>query len=308
MSMDFELASTASMVSVDWGTTSFRAYLVEAGRIVADVSEESGILAVNPGEHGAVLRGLIERLPAAARDLPIMMSGMIGSRQGWVEAPYVLVPATLDDLAAKVIRIKEPGLGPISLIPGVMKDPLGGVPDVMRGEETQLFGAMALTGMSGGLFIMPGTHSKKVVVEGGALRDFSTFMTGEVFAALKGHTILGRLMAEGERSGEGFKAGLDAASRLESAGDLLHALFATRTQGLFSRLPAVELGDYLSGLLIGAELCAALPEGGTAMVIGSQALTGRYVEAALHLGRHLVPAPDRCVVAGQLAVLARMGA
>jgi 2-dehydro-3-deoxygalactonokinase len=297
----------ANLVAVDWGTTSFRAYWVKAGAIAAEVREASGILTVGAGEHGAVLRGLIGRLPEPARDYPIMMSGMIGSRQGWIEAPYVGMPATLDDLAARVVSIDEPGLGPIRLIPGVMQEPEGGMPDVMRGEETQIFGALHLMGINGGVFIMPGTHSKRIEVTGDRLLSFNSYMTGEVFAALKGHTILGRLMAEGEASGEGFARGVAAGRDLPSGGALLNAVFGTRTLGLFGRIAAVELADYLSGLLIAAELSAALPTGGEGVVVGSGELVSRYVTAAELLGRSLVAAPDRCVVAGQIAVMRRLG-
>lgn len=290
-------------VAIDWGTTSFRAYLVKGGEIVAEHGGPHGILTIAPGGHAAMLRQALAYLPPDALKLPIMMSGMIGSRQGWVEAPYAALPASVRDLAARLVRWSEPGLGPISLIAGVMSDPPGGMPDVMRGEETQVFGAAALMGISDGVFIMPGTHSKCIELQDGRLRSFRSFMTGEVFAALKGHTILVRLMTDGAPSGQGFEAGVVASSRLESGGDLLNAVFGTRTLGLFDRLPGYELSDYLSGLLIGAELCAALPAGGRGIVVGSGELTERYGRAAALLRRSLVPAPERCVVAGQLAVM-----
>ena len=296
----------ANLVAVDWGTTSFRAYWVKAGAIAAEVSEASGILSIGAGEHGAVLRGLIGRLPEDARDCPIVMSGMIGSRQGWIEAPYVGMPATLADLAARVVSIDEPGLGPIRLIPGVMQEPEGGMPDVMRGEETQVFGALHLMGREGGVFIMPGTHSKRIEVAGSRLLSFNSYMTGEVFAALRGHTILGRLMAEGKASGDGFARGVEAGRDLPSGGALLNAVFGTRTLGLFGRLAAVELPDYLSGLLIAAELSAALPRGSEGIVVGSGDLVSRYVAAAELLGRKLTPAPDRCVVPGDIALMRRL--
>lgn len=295
----------SDFVSVDWGTTSFRAYLVLGGAVAAEHAGPHGILGIPPGGHAAMLRGALGHLPARALSLPIMMSGMIGSRQGWVEAPYVPLPTSLADLAAGLVCWSEPGLGPISLIPGVMSDGDGAMPDVMRGEEAQVFGAAALMGVSSGTFIMPGTHSKCIDLVDGQLRSFRSFMTGEFFAALKGHTILGRLMSEGEPSGEGFEAGVRAAASVASAGDLMNAVFGARTLGLFGRLPGHELSDYLSGLLIGAELCAAMTEGSDGVVVGSGALSARYQRAALGLGRKLVPAPDRCVVAGQMAVMER---
>ncbi len=291
--------SPSSIIAVDWGTTAFRAWRVEGGRIVDSVSAPKGILAVEGGAFGEALRGLVGGwLPA-----PVVMSGMIGSRQGWREAPYAACPASSADIAARALRWEEPGVGPVTLLPGVMTEHASGMPDVMRGEETQVFGALAASGADGGLFITPGTHSKRVTVEGGRITGFASYMTGEVFAALKGHTILSRLMTEGEATGEGFRRGVEAAAGLEGPGALLNAVFGARTLGLFDRLPGAELADYLSGLLIGAELVSALPEGGQAVVIGSAELDARYVKAAGLLGRRLTPAPADCVVLGQVALM-----
>jgi 2-dehydro-3-deoxygalactonokinase len=300
------------LICVDWGTSSFRAHALSGGRIVARTSAPRGILTVAPGEHAAVLASLLADMPSQARALPIVMSGMIGSRQGWVEAPYVPAPASLGNLAAWLATWQEPGLGPISLVPGVMQDPQGGIPDVMRGEETQVFGALALMGLHEGIFIMPGTHSKCIVVEAAHIVRFASFMTGEVFAALKGHTILGRLMTDDAGGvaagpGEGFARGVLAARGLTGAGALLNAVFGARTLGLFERLPGGELADYLSGVLIGAELCAALPERGGGIVVGNGDLVRRYTEAARLLGRTLTPAPEDSVVAGQAAILSAAG-
>lgn len=292
-----------NIICVDWGTTSFRAYLVRGGSVVAETTAPRGILTVEQGTHAAVLRSLLAPLPCDTGALNIIMSGMIGSRQGWREAPYVAAPASASGIAASLTMWHEEGLGPLSLIPGVMQEPEGGMPDVMRGEETQVLGALKLMGLKGGTFILPGTHSKCIDVHEGRLVSFRSFMTGEMFAALKDHTILGRLMTGGAPSGEGFRAGVLAAKDVPSAGDLLNAVFGTRTLGLFGRLPGHELADYLSGLLIGVELCAALAEGGQGIVIGTDALSARYVEAAALLSRALLPSPEHCVVAGQLAVM-----
>ncbi len=294
------------IICVDWGTSSFRAYLVRGGLAVAQTEAPRGILTVEPGAHADVLKDLLQALPCDCAALPIVMSGMIGSRQGWREAPYVGAPASIRQVAAGIVAWREEGLGPLSLIPGVMQEPAGSMPDVMRGEETQVFGALALMRVDRGTFIMPGTHSKCIEVEGGALMSFRSFMTGEVFAALKDHTILGRLIEEGAASGEGFRAGVLAAQEMRMPGDLLNAVFGARTLGLFGRLAGNELADYLSGLLIGAELVCALPAGGHGVVIGTKALGGRYTEAAALLGRELRAAPDDCVVAGQLAVVEAM--
>jgi 2-dehydro-3-deoxygalactonokinase len=297
------LAAMIDLIAVDWGTTSFRAYRVRAGLAMDAVGGPHGILSVKPGEHAATLRSMIgEWLPA-----PVVMSGMIGSRQGWKEAPYAPCPAGAGEIARAALRWDEPGIGAITLLPGVTTEHASGMPDVMRGEETQVFGALAALGRDEGVFITPGTHSKRITVEGGRIVSFASYMTGEVFAALKDHTILARLMAEGEPDGTGFRDGISAAARLQGPGDLLNAVFGARTLGLFDRLPGRELADYLSGLLIGAELVSALPEGGEGVVIGSDALAARYGAAAEALGRRLVKAPPDCVARGQIAVLAAGG-
>lgn len=300
---EFQGEPQVDFIAVDWGTSSFRAYLVHSGEIVDEVSGPHGILSVEPGGHAAVLRDQTGRWREGA-PLPTVLSGMIGSRQGWREAAYDAIPTSVDEIAANVMRWSEPGVGDILLIPGILQAE-GVIPDVMRGEETQIFGALHLMGLSDAVCIMPGTHSKRVEVRGGRIMAFQTFMTGEVFAALKGHTILGRLMAEGVSDGSGFARGLDVAAGLEGPGALLHAVFGARTLGLTGGLAAAELAEFLSGVLIGAELRQAVPEpGGRAVVIGSAALQARYASAAERLGVTLMPAPDRCVVAGQGLILA----
>lgn len=288
------------IIAVDWGTSSFRAFRVENGVVADSVSGPHGILSPASADRAAFLKGMIGPwLPA-----PVVMSGMIGSRQGWKEAPYARCPASAADIAQAALRWSEPGIGEVTLMPGVMTEHADGMPDVMRGEETQVFGALAALGRDSGLFVTPGTHSKRITVEAGRITGFRSFMTGEVFAALRDHTILSRLMSEGEPGGEGFRRGVAAARGLDSPGALLGAVFGARTFGLFDKLPGHELADYLSGLLIGAELLSALGDAEEAVVIGSDALVERYVSAAAALDRTLVKAPADCVPRGQAALVA----
>src|SRR5262249_54043851 len=137
--------------------------------------------------------------------VPIILSGMIGSRQGWREAPYARCPAGADDLVEALVRFEHDGLA-LALVPGLSAENTG-MPDVMRGEETQIFGALALSGRDDGLFLLPGTHSKWANVSARRIMSFRTFMTGEVFGALKDHTILGRLM-HGDEDPAGFARGV----------------------------------------------------------------------------------------------------
>jgi 2-dehydro-3-deoxygalactonokinase len=185
----------------------------------------------------------------------------------------------------------------ISLVPGLSTDN-DGMPDVMRGEETQIFGALALAGRDEGLFLLPGTHSKWAQVTNSRIVSFRTFMTGEVFGALKDHTILGRLMNEGSDA-EGFARGVREGAALGSAGALLNRMFATRTYGLMDKLTGAALADYLSGLLIGAEVAEATRQTRSAVtIIASRTLAQRYTDALGLLGHQSALAPDDCVAAG----------
>jgi 2-dehydro-3-deoxygalactonokinase len=297
-------ANKPAIICVDWGTSSFRAYLLGADGSILDRTESPrGILTIAKGEHEETLASLVGKWLAGGA-LPILMSGMIGSRQGWVEAPYARCPAGLAEIASSIVTIETRTLGAIGLVPGVSAVERDGAPDVMRGEETQILGALAALGRSEGVFVLPGTHSKWARVEDGRIVSFATYMTGEVFAALKDHTILGRLMDAAQDSG-GFAEGVRAAAQLERPGDILHAIFMTRTLGLFDRLAPGQLSDYLSGLLIGAELLSGARGATGAVVIGSPALTARYCAAGEILGLQLEPAPEDCAPLGQRALLSK---
>ena len=275
-----------ALIGVDWGTTSCRAYLIDrTGEVIAAVDNGPGILHVRDNAFAKTLEDMIGawRRP----DLPIILSGMIGSRQGWIEAPYLDMPTSFEQIATGLIR--HPDNPSIHLVPGLAQDLPGQAPDVIRGEETQIVGAI---GEASGhqLLVMPGTHSKWVMIDNRQIVWFATFMTGELFAALKDHSILGRLMATdtGRDHGAAFGQGLEAHNRLP--GGLLQQLFSARTLGLFERLPADGLESYLSGLLIGHEIQEALsnleaPSASTPiLIVGTSALADRYREALAHKG------------------------
>ena len=300
--------STPQLIAVDWGTTNFRAYLAESdGRIVAHTQHPSGILAVRNGAFADVLKAEIAPWIEAHGRLPVIMSGMIGSRQGWVEAPYVRCPAGVHDIAAALTVFEVEGIGTVHLVPGLDHIPPGEPPDVIRGEEAQTLGAMTATPGRDAVFVHPGTHSKWVTVSDGVITGFTTYMTGEVYGALKNHTILGRLMQDGAPQGGGFLQGVEAARRGGPAGNLLHQLFSVRTLGLFELLPPEELPEYLSGLLIGSEILTAAPTGRMITIFGSDALTERYGRAADALGISWNRGPERSVVAGHLLIARAAG-
>jgi 2-dehydro-3-deoxygalactonokinase len=315
--------ATPTLIAADWGTTSFRAYLVAAnGTIMGRTASKDGILAVQDGRFEDVLRSAVSVWRAEHPGLPILMSGMIGSRQGWVEAPYVRCPAGVADIAGHLVPVPAPSLDRVWLVPGLDTRDASGRPDVMRGEEVQVLGAYALGGrlpagespsaiknrsLRATKIVLPGTHSKWVTVEDGRITGFRTFMTGEVFAALKDHTILGRLMTGTAPNADGFARGVRAAAEGGGPGWLLGALFSVRSLGLFDMLPADALADYLSGLLIGSEIVEATQGSGSVGVLCAEPLLSRYLDAArlLDLPAHGVAADT--IVHGHLAIARAAG-
>jgi 2-dehydro-3-deoxygalactonokinase len=265
------------LIAVDWGTSSLRgARLDAAGRVLEEKSAPLGILNVPNGDFAGVFASLFSDWMKPAGSV-CLISGMAGSRQGWAEAPYVSCPAGPDELTRRLHWI-EPGR--IALVPG-LSDEQGDVPDVMRGEEVQIFGAMRLAGLTEGLFVLPGTHSKWATVQGGRITGFRTFMTGEFYGLLSQHSILARtLEADAALDEAVFRRGVARAGNGEG---LLHNAFGVRALALFGRLSLPESASYLSGLLIGEELrFQELPSGSVVIVIGTAALTARY---ALALGQ-----------------------
>jgi len=308
---DERLAVTSSpaLFAVDWGTSSLRAYLCTAqGRVIDTVRSSDGIMAVADQRFSDILEQTLAPWRTRHGDVPVVLSGMIGSRQGWREVPYVGLAARLADVAKAAIRVPCEMAAPVMIAPGIAGADRMGLPDVMRGEETQIFGAMQRMGIDAGTFVLPGTHAKWVTVSDGAIVGFETYMTGDAYAALRGHTILGRMMPEGSESREGFARGVRTAAGLPGGpGALLHAVFSARTLGLMGEVPEDALADYLSGLLIGAEIREGAGETANVIVVGDAKLAGRYVEACGILGIPATPAPADCVVAGLVAIARAAG-
>ncbi len=264
------------MIGVDWGTTSFRAFrLAQDGSIRDRRVALKGLLNMPDSRFADTLREEVGPWLAAG-EKHVLLSGMIGSRQGWKEAPYLPCPAGAADVAAGLVEI-EFDWGQVKLVPGLSAVDEAGVAEVMRGEETQVFGVLQAMGGSG-LACLPGTHSKWVRVEAGRIIGFSTHMTGESFGALRGHTILGRMMREGPADGAPFDAGV---RRSGDPGGLLHHIFGARALVLAGRLAETDAAAYLSGILIGHEVRAALAgrTGQVVHVIGAPELTTLYGRA-----------------------------
>jgi 2-dehydro-3-deoxygalactonokinase len=274
---------TEQLLGIDWGTSNRRAYLVDAqGGCARSHSDARGVLA----EQGRFAESLDALLAALRVDpaTPVVMSGMVGSAQGWQQVPYLGCEVALADLPRHTVAV--PGArrpGAISIVPGYCWRN-GGV-DVMRGEETQLLGAQAL-GQGDGWVVLPGTHSKWVLLQGGRLARWATYMTGELFASLAQHGTLAPLMnaPDARDDAEAFEAGLVLARERDA---LTHSLFAIRARVVSGVLEAACARSFVSGLLIGAEFASALdhyPARGGITLVGSPALAGRYRAAAGHFG------------------------
>ena len=272
------------MIAIDWGTSSFRAFRLDAdGRIRDRRAAPRGILTVEGGRFDAELQRQVGDWIADG-ETRVLMSGMIGSRQGWREAVYLPCPAGPADIAAALVAVPFEGAS-VLLVPGLSHHDAAGVPEVMRGEETQIVGVLAELGMDG-VACLPGSHSKWAHVAGGRVTGFATYLSGEAFAALRGHTILGRMMRDGPTDPAAFDLGV---ARSGDPGHVLHHLFGVRALGLFGRLGETESAAYLSGLLVGHEARAALPPGGGRVhLIGSAALCALYARAIATCGADAV--------------------
>jgi len=276
------------VIGVDWGTTSFRAFRLDKSGVIGRIERDGGIMQVQDGDFAAALRGAIGPWLAEGESR-VLMSGMVGSRQGWVEAPYCPCPAGAGEIAGRLMPVAFEG-AQVFVVPGLSAQDMGGVPEVMRGEETQIIGAGAE-----GLVCLPGSHAKWAVVSGGRIEGFETYLSGEMFAAVRSATILGRMMDEGPHDAQGFARGV---SRSGDAGHLLHHLFGVRALGLFGGLSGAASASYLSGLLIGTEIRAAMPRPAAVTLLGAPALCGLYAHAIAALGGFPTIGPSDCAASG----------
>lgn len=276
-------APPQGLLGIDWGTSNRRAYLVDAaGACLAAHEDAQGVLAAAPDFAGS-LAALLAEMELAA-DTPVIASGMIGSAQGWRETPYLDIAVPLSELSRHLVRVDAPG-GDCRIVPGYSWR-AGGRADVMRGEETQLLGALLLEGEGAdGWYVLPGTHSKWVRLEGGRMRRFSTFMTGELFATLGKQGTLAPLM-DGPDDEGAFDAGVDEA---RSRAPLSQSLFSVRARILTGLMPRAQARSFVSGLLIGTELAAACALVGDAEIrsLAAPKLHARYAAAAARLGLSL---------------------
>ena len=303
------------LIGIDWGSSNLRAALLDAhGQLIDRRESSDGVFTVKAGAFGPALLSLCGDW-IAEHPLPVLACGMIGSKQGMVDVPYVACPADLKTLARHLACVEmDAGSGAagkpavkLYIVPGLKTGSHAAGWDVVRGEETQLFGIQAVPGS---LHVLPGTHSKWMTLgPGGRIDSFQTYMTGELFELLCKHSSLARVMAQATWSPDAFQQGVDDARN----GDLENLLFRVRTAGLMDRFAANALADYLSGMLIGAEIQAGLrrfcerdPQQPIS-VLGSAQLTQRYAIAMVTFGLTAREIAGDAVFSGLMSVAREAG-
>jgi 2-dehydro-3-deoxygalactonokinase len=252
-----------AMIAIDWGSTSARAYLLnDQGKPFSTRSEPLGVRNVPKNGFDKALNQLCGTWLDTYPDLPLFAAGMVGSRNGWHDVPYVACPAGVSALARGVAAVETSGGRVLHIVPGVQYTAVSGLHDLMRGEETQIVGALPHDAEGMRLFLLPGTHSKWVLVENRDIVWFRTFMTGELFEVLRTYSLLCKVM-NADRAGDsvagasekifsdGMEFGLNAKSK---GGSVLSRLFSVRTRGLIDGYNETQQQQFLSGLLIGGEI------------------------------------------------------
>lgn len=307
--LDARALETSGLIGLDWGTSSLRAYLFDGDGSVRETRAQPwGLRQLPAGGFDAALNQITAGWPA----LPQLACGMVGSRSGWREVPYVDLPADTGELGAAALSVQAANGSLVHLVPGLRN---ADRPDVMRGEETQLIGALALHPALAGhsTWLLPGTHSKWVSVRNGSVVDFATMMSGELFAVLRNHSILGSgLEAVADaHDPEAFARGVRTARDSGAAG-ALSRLFSTRALMLDGTLAPASVPDYLSGLLLGEELRAVVAEQRFDLdapigLIGERTLCERYRAAAAHFDLQPADAPADVTAEGLWQVALRAG-
>lgn len=285
------MSEPARLIGVDWGTSNLRVMrIAEGGRVLDSRSDPRGSGGLSQDAFLPVLQDVAADW--LTQDLPVLCSGMAGARGRWREMPYLPCPAGIEDLAAAVASPQDaPG---VRLVPGVAVFENGALADVARGEETQVFGLDAL---EDALVVAPGTHSKWIRTRRGGIDGFRTFLTGELFAAVRKGTILGAGMGDPGGDDDAFARGVGRAL-IDPAPTA--ALFSVRVEGLAGRLSTESAADYLSGLLIGAEVAAQADMNDRPVIlIGAAPLCRRYAAALAQGGFQNVRVADGAAATAQ---------
>ena len=267
-----------TVIAIDWGSSNFRAYLLDQQYNILDcIKQNEGVKQQQHQDHAAILKRHLQSWQTKIDEyqLPIMMAGMIGSNLGWYEVPYLACPLPLSSLAQHLCTFTSPWNTNSYIVPGVKVEDQQNM-DVMRGEETLILGAQQLADTT--VYCLPGTHSKWATLNGNSLATFATLMTGELYAVLLQHSLLGLDLPKQEHDKDWFNNGVLAA---QEQGEVITQLFQVRAKRLLKQLPVNVAASYLSGLLIGNEVNTMLgrinnPDKVVTMVATSQQLTESY--------------------------------
>ena len=306
------LTHSPTHIAGDWGTTFLRLHLCR-GAAVLDKADGPGIGAVGAGAETALFEAIAPWTREHGR-LPIWLAGMVGSRNGWREVPYASCPADAASLRKSLLRFSAHGHD-VAIAAGVSCTNPHGAPDVMRGEETQILGAIASSpalGRGRSVIVLPGTHTKWALVEDGQLEQFQTSLSGEVFALLRERSTLLKAAPADSNADErrGFDSGLRRSRELASV-PLTHLLFEVRSRQLVQGMSHAEATAFLSGLVIGQDVLGALPlfgralHGGVAVpIIGAPKLTALYSTALAAHGIGALPLDATALTIAGLHMLA----
>ena len=271
------------MLAVDWGTSRLRVCLLdENGKVQGEAQSDLGLTKAREVGFEKSLRDTAGKLLEGVS--AVMMSGMVGAQEGWRETPYLDCPCSAKDILGAMAQVNMEGVR-MKIAPGV-KCMHGQLPDVMRGEETQVLGAVS-QGAGDGVYVLPGTHSKWVVVEEGRITQFKTFMTGDVYRAVRNNTIFGMAVDEEEEiDKEQFVGGVREGTKAKSGGQLLSLMFSARTLRLFGKLENECVSSYLGGMMIGSEIAEGKGGFGATeiMLVGSKRLCESYSLACKEIG------------------------
>jgi len=281
------------MIAVNWGTTNFRAYKLNAqGQVEGEKSSNRGAVIVPAGSFQQALMAEVKDWLDAG-EVQILMCGMVGARRGWKEAPYLPVPADFEQMVQGVIKLEVDGFD-ARIVPGLIGADSAGVPDVMRGEETEIMGCSAEAG-GAAHFCLPGTHTKWVRMEEGRIGTFATSMTGDLFRAIRESTILRSCTQHEPNDDEAFLLGV---ARAGQDGELGHQLFGVRTLVLTGKMNDKSASSYLSGLLIGNEIRETARKEDSVHLIGEPSLCLLYQKAMREFGMNSTIEPEGAALRG----------
>ena len=266
---------TSRYIAIDWGSTNLRAWLYQGEQCLESRQSEAGVTRLNGKSPEAVLADVTQNWRDGAT--PVVMAGMVGSNVGWKVAPYLPVPVHFSAIGEQLTSVGDN----IWIIPGlsISRDDNH---NVMRGEETQLLGARTLSPSS--VYVMPGTHCKWVQADTEQIHDFRTVMTGELHHLLLNHSLVGAGLPEQKTSPEAFTAGLE---RGFASPDVLPSLFEIRASHVLGTLPREQVSEFLSGLLIGAEVASMrdfVAQGQAITIVAGSSLASRYEQALRRAG------------------------